>query len=247
MTGELHHRSSTGDGLGEPDLVPACAVASRGAPSPLLQKPVAVATLQPSPVPQRLQHLGPHRVGGHCPSRQRHGPSIELWGVSVHLPRTSILVRVLAAAIALLVFVQAVSCGMFFCVAVPFGHRASYVDVRDIVSDVPLTQQAAAAGGAAAAASAAAGAALLPHHGPPPAVLSTPKLIPRIVHQTYRSKRFPRGVRPLVRSWRAVNGDGWEVRFYDDVAAVSFVRREFPEYLEAYLALPKDVERADFF
>lgn len=38
-----------------------------------------------------------------------------------------------------------------------------------------------------------------------------------------------------------------QVRFYDDVAATNFVRREFPEYLEAYLSLPKDVERADFF
>jgi hypothetical protein len=38
-----------------------------------------------------------------------------------------------------------------------------------------------------------------------------------------------------------------QVRFYSDDAALSFVRREFPEYFEAYLSLPKDVERADFF
>ncbi|KAI8469837.1 MAG: hypothetical protein J3K34DRAFT_385638 [Monoraphidium minutum] len=219
-----------------------------------LQKPAPAATLQPSPVPR----LGP-LAGAHGHARPRHGPAIEVWGVSVTLPRTSILVRALAAAIALLVFVQAVSCGMFFCVAVPFSHRASYVDVRDIVSDVPSLARPPPGGGAAAALAAAAAAAaapgaagarqpaLLPHHGPAAAVLSTPKLIPRVIHQTYRTKRFPRGARPLVRSWRAVNGDAWEVRFYDDVAAVSFVRREFPEYLEAYLALPKDVERADFF
>jgi hypothetical protein len=144
---------------------------------------------------------------------------------------------------------QAVSCGMFFCVAVPFGHHraASYVDVRDIVSDVPLVQGQQPGSqqlpphpprGGAAAAAAAHGAAGL---------VSTPKLIPRVIHQTARTKRFPAAVRPLVRSWRAVNGDGWEVRFYDDVAALNFVRREFPEYLEAYLSLPKDVERADFF
>jgi mannosyltransferase OCH1-like enzyme len=38
-----------------------------------------------------------------------------------------------------------------------------------------------------------------------------------------------------------------QVRFYSDDAAMTFVRREFPEYFEAYLHLPKDVERADFF
>lgn len=38
-----------------------------------------------------------------------------------------------------------------------------------------------------------------------------------------------------------------QVRFYSDDAALTFVRREFPEYFEAYLNLPKDVERADFF
>jgi hypothetical protein len=38
-----------------------------------------------------------------------------------------------------------------------------------------------------------------------------------------------------------------QVLFYSDDAALTFVRREFPEYFEAYLNLPKDVERADFF
>lgn len=40
---------------------------------------------------------------------------------------------------------------------------------------------------------------------------------------------------------------GWELRFYDDQACLDFVQREFPEYLAAYLALPKQVERSDFF
>ncbi|KAG2453558.1 hypothetical protein HYH02_001777 [Chlamydomonas schloesseri] len=48
-------------------------------------------------------------------------------------------------------------------------------------------------------------------------------------------------------SWTRVNGPGWQTRFYDDEACTDFVRREFPEYLDAYLSLPKDVERSDFF
>lgn len=239
--GELHHRCSVPEAFSEDEGLcgPArgpCSPHSRGACSPL-QQPAVVATVS-SPLTRVARRVGMH------PARLRHRYQIDLCGVVVQLPRTSWWTRAIAALIALLVLIQAVSCGLFFCVAVPpFGHRATYVDVRDIVSDVgPLASQKLPAGAAAAAA-----AAVLPSHGPSGAAINTPKLIPRIIHQTYRTKRFPRGVRPLVRSWRAVNGDAWEVRFYDDVAAVNFVRREFPEYLEAYLALPKDVERADFF
>lgn len=49
-----------------------------------------------------------------------------------------------------------------------------------------------------------------------------------------------------LQSWRRLN-PGWEIRFYDDEACVEFVSREFPEYLAAYRALPKHVERSDFF
>ncbi len=48
------------------------------------------------------------------------------------------------------------------------------------------------------------------------------------------------------QSWRRLN-PGWEIRFYDDEACLEFVSREFPEYLAAYRALPKHVERSDFF
>ena len=74
----------------------------------------------------------------------------------------------------------------------------------------------------------------------------SPKLIPKIIHQTYKSTRVPDSVKPLMQSWRRTNDD-WEIRFYDDAACLRFVQREFPEYLEAYKALPKDVERSDFF
>ena len=73
-----------------------------------------------------------------------------------------------------------------------------------------------------------------------------PKLIPKIIHQTYKSMRVPEAMKPFMASWRLKNQD-WEIRFYDDAACLSFVQREFPEYLEAYKALPKDVERSDFF
>ena len=70
--------------------------------------------------------------------------------------------------------------------------------------------------------------------------------IPRIVHQTYRSSWVPWRVRGVMRSWRVMNPD-WEIRFYDNADCLAFVTRHFPRYLDAYLALPKDVERSDFF
>ena len=60
------------------------------------------------------------------------------------LPRTSVLCRLLVAMIVLLVFVQAVSCGMFFCVTLPMSHsRGSYAEYQDLVSDVTAPSMAA--------------------------------------------------------------------------------------------------------
>ena len=38
-----------------------------------------------------------------------------------------------------------------------------------------------------------------------------------------------------------------EYKFYDDKACFNFVEHEFPEYYDAYVNLPKNVERSDFF
>jgi hypothetical protein len=148
--------------------------------------------------------------------------------------------------IALLVFLQAVSCGLFFCVTLPFGHRP-YLDYKDLITEID--QRIAVSSTAAAAAAAGSTGALLSLAGVAAGQLQAtgPKLIPRVVHQTYRTRRLPAAQRQLMRSWQAMNGGTWQVRLYHDEACLTFVRGEFPEYLEAYMSLPKDVERADFF
>ena len=75
---------------------------------------------------------------------------------------------------------------------------------------------------------------------------SNPKLIPKIFHQTYMTTDVPPAIQPLMQSWRLQNPD-WNFRFYDDEACLEFVAQQFPEYLEAYKGLPKNVERSDFF
>ena len=78
-------------------------------------------------------------------------------------------------------------------------------------------------------------------------VPATDLLIPRIIHQTYRSEaELPAAAARLMLTWRAKNPT-WEVRFWDDADCLSFVETEFPQWAPAYRALPKDVERSDFF
>jgi hypothetical protein len=77
--------------------------------------------------------------------------------------------------------------------------------------------------------------------------LEHPKFIPRIVHQTYQSlDQLSARLVAIRESWVRLN-PGWEIKFWDDTLCKEFVRTEFPEYYAAYLGLPKNVERADFF
>ena len=78
------------------------------------------------------------------------------------------------------------------------------------------------------------------------AVGQGPRRIPRLIHQTYKKPVLPSYLVRYVDSWRKQNPT-WELRFYDDSTCLEFVKKEFPEYYDAYVGLPKDVERADFF
>ncbi len=48
-------------------------------------------------------------------------------------------------------------------------------------------------------------------------------------------------------SWQRHNGHAWQYRLYDEAARMALVRHEFPEYLKAYLALPGDAGRIEYF
>eukprot|EP00854_Cymbomonas_tetramitiformis_P006390 gene6390-7655_t len=74
----------------------------------------------------------------------------------------------------------------------------------------------------------------------------TPRRIPRIIHQTHKSRELTDELQGIMGSWQKLNPE-WEVRFYDNDDCAAFVQKYFPEYWQAYQALPKNVERADFF
>jgi Glycosyltransferase sugar-binding region containing DXD motif len=70
--------------------------------------------------------------------------------------------------------------------------------------------------------------------------------IPRTIHQTVPYGKPGGRAAALRASWERQN-PGWRVRLYTDTHAAAFIAAEFPEYLEAYYALPKPAGRADLF
>lgn len=73
------------------------------------------------------------------------------------------------------------------------------------------------------------------------------KLIPRVIHQTYKSRAsLTDRHRAMMKTWEDLNPE-WETRFYDDEACDAFVREHFPDYHAAYASLTKKVEQSDFF
>ena len=81
----------------------------------------------------------------------------------------------------------------------------------------------------------------------PSARASGPKLVPRVIHQTFKSRAsLTVANKAAMETWRVMN-PLWEVRFYDDDDCERFVGDHFPEYAEAYASLEKKVEQSDFF
>jgi len=72
------------------------------------------------------------------------------------------------------------------------------------------------------------------------------KLIPRIIHQTYKTQKVKSKHQLGIQSWK-LNNPNWAYKFYDDADCLDLVAQEFPQWFDAYMALPLAVERADFF
>src|SRR4051812_18747662 len=70
-------------------------------------------------------------------------------------------------------------------------------------------------------------------------------MIPKILHQTYKShdnmrRRWLRYQKKLI----ALHPD-WKYNFWTDEDNLKFVKSEFPELLDIYVGLPKNIMRAD--
>jgi mannosyltransferase OCH1-like enzyme len=71
-------------------------------------------------------------------------------------------------------------------------------------------------------------------------------LIPKVLHQTWKTKALPAEFSRFRKSWE-VNHPEWDLRLYDDAACRRFVVDEYPDLLEVYDSLSTNIERADVF
>jgi mannosyltransferase OCH1-like enzyme len=71
-------------------------------------------------------------------------------------------------------------------------------------------------------------------------------IIPKILHQTWRSSDLPTQFRQWSSAWRALHPK-WEYRFYDDAAVYRIVADRAPQWLGTFNALPHAVQRMDLF
>ena len=52
--------------------------------------------------------------------------------------------------------------------------------------------------------------------------------IPKIIHQTYRSKELPPEIFEIVEGFKSLNPD-WEYRFYTDEDILDYIQKNFDE------------------
>jgi inositol phosphorylceramide mannosyltransferase catalytic subunit len=69
-------------------------------------------------------------------------------------------------------------------------------------------------------------------------------MIPKKIHQTAKTEAIPYDVQKYVDTVRSLHPD-WEYKLWTDEDNLAFVTKEYPEFLEVYQGLPKNIMRAD--
>jgi len=69
-------------------------------------------------------------------------------------------------------------------------------------------------------------------------------MIPKIIHQTWKSKEIPEKWAPLAEKVKTLNPD-WEYRIWTDEDNDNFVKTEFPDFFPVFNAFPKIIMKAD--
>lgn len=75
-----------------------------------------------------------------------------------------------------------------------------------------------------------------------PAVFS--KTVPKIIHQTWKSRHLPPHSAELTAKWRALHPD-WTYKLWTDQECLDFVMAVFPEFEKIYRHFPFDIQRFD--
>ena len=71
-------------------------------------------------------------------------------------------------------------------------------------------------------------------------------MIPKIIHQTWKTKNLPVDFKKYSSTWKNLHPN-WDYRLYDDNDCLFIVKKYFPQFLDTYLNLPTPVMKADMF
>jgi mannosyltransferase OCH1-like enzyme len=71
-------------------------------------------------------------------------------------------------------------------------------------------------------------------------------LIPKIIHQTWRTSKLPKNFSRWSAEWRRLHPT-WDYRFYDDNEVETIVKERAPELYEAFRSLARQIQRIDMF
>lgn len=69
-------------------------------------------------------------------------------------------------------------------------------------------------------------------------------MIPKIIHQTWKTKDIPDQFQAASASWRKLHPD-WEYRLWSHDDLDAFVEAEFPQIWPLYKSYPEDIQRVD--
>ncbi|KAF8606290.1 hypothetical protein BDV93DRAFT_521119 [Ceratobasidium sp. AG-I] len=67
----------------------------------------------------------------------------------------------------------------------------------------------------------------------------------KVIHQSWKTRYPPANYHSMMSSWRNVYPD-WEYVLWNDDDNLELVKTFYPEWIDAYLALPSNIYRADF-
>jgi len=68
--------------------------------------------------------------------------------------------------------------------------------------------------------------------------------IPKIIHQTWKSRSLPDLMRPFAEKWKQLH-PSWEYKLWTDIANREFIHDHFPEFLNKYDSYPYAIQRVD--
>jgi len=69
-------------------------------------------------------------------------------------------------------------------------------------------------------------------------------MIPKMIHQTWKTKEIPEHFKKATASWRQHHPD-WKYCLWTHKALQGFVKRKFPRLWPLYLLYPEDIQRVD--